>query len=255
VTRASRDSLPALQAARKILLGLDFDGTLASLVDNPDEARMTPGARHALGRLGDDPAVVIALISGRGVENLAQVSAPDQSWWLVGSHGIEVIEPGGSPDSGLTPELIADRERLWQHFGEVAKEFPGVWVEKKTWGSALHTRGVEPEVEVAAHRALRPVMETWGDTLTTRTGHGILEASLGTATKGDGITRVAEAVNPDRIVFIGDDVTDEDGFAVLAEADVGIKVGAGETRAGYRIEGGPDGVAEFLAELAQIRGR
>jgi len=246
------DTLPALTAAPTILLALDFDGTLAHLVDNPDDARMTTEAREALERLDNDPRVTIALVSGRGAKNLTDVSFPSTGWWLVGSHGIEVIAPGHSPESGLTPELIANREKLWEQFGQVANRFPGVWVEEKTWGSALHTRGLPASVESEAHKALWAVIDTWGDTLTTRTGHGILESSLGTATKGDGITRVAEVVTPATIVFIGDDVTDEDGFAVLGPADVGIKVGEGATRAGFRLTG-PEDVAEFLAELASAR--
>jgi trehalose-phosphatase len=254
VTTDPRDTLPTLQAARKILLALDFDGTLAHLVDNPDDARMTGEARDAIRRLGTDPGVVIALVSGRGARNLVDVSDPESSWWVVGSHGIEVVAPGHSPESGLTPELLANREKLWEQFGQIAKNFPGVWVEEKTWGSALHTRGVSAEVESAAHKALRPVIESWGDALTTRTGHGILESSLGTATKGDGITRVAEVTEPDVIVFLGDDVTDEDGFAVLRDADVGIKVGQGDTTARYRIDGGPGEVARFLSDVAEARG-
>ena len=254
MTTHPTEALPALQAAKKILLALDFDGTLAHLVDNPDDARMTSEARDALNRLGADPGVVVALVSGRGATNLVDVSSPDQSWWVVGSHGIEVVEPGASPDSGLTPEILVNREKLWEQFGQIAKDFPGVWVEEKTWGSALHTRGVPAEVESDAHNTLRPVIDSWGDVLTTRTGHGILESSLGTATKGDGITRVAAAVSPDVVVFLGDDVTDEDGFAVLGDSDVGIKVGQGETRARYRIDGGPGEVAEFLVALADSRG-
>ena len=254
MTSHPRSTLPVLQTAGSILLALDFDGTLAHLVDNPDDARMTAHAREALERLGADPQVTIALVSGRGAKNLVDVSFPDASWWLVGSHGIEVVEPGNSPESGLSAELVANREKLWQQFGQVAKDFPGVWVEEKTWGSALHTRGVSADVEAAAHHALRPVIDTWGDILTTRTGHGILESSLGTATKGDGITRVAASVVPDRIVFIGDDVTDEDGFGVLGSDDVGIKVGHGATSARYRIDGGPGEVADFLSDLANTRG-
>lgn len=252
MTDNPREALPVVKAAQKILLALDFDGTLAYLVDNPDDARMTPEARGALDRLGVLPGVVIALVSGRGAKNLVDVSFPDESWWIVGSHGIEVVAPGDSPDSGLTPELIANRETLWQQFGQVAKNFPGVWVEEKTWGAALHTRGVPARVEKDAHKALRAIIERWGDTLTTRTGHGILESSLGTATKGDGIKRVAERVQPECIVFIGDDVTDEDGFAILGSQDVGIKVGQGITRAGFRLTD-PAGVAGFLAELVDVR--
>ena len=248
-----RDALPVVAQARPLLLALDFDGTLAPLVDNPDDARMTPGARAVLDRLTDDDGVVVALVSGRGAYNLSQVSFPDRRWWLVGSHGVEIIAPGDTPGTALTPEKETQRQLLWQEFQGVANEFEGVWVEQKTWGAALHTRGVAPEVEAAAHRALTPLIGAWGSVLTSRTGHGILEASLAATTKGDGISHLHRAVTPQLTVFIGDDVTDEDGFAVLGDRDVAIRVGGGDSRAPYRLTD-PVEVAAFLEQVAVSRG-
>jgi trehalose 6-phosphate synthase/phosphatase len=233
-----------------LLLALDFDGTLAHLVDNPDDARMTVSARTALDHLAATPGVTVAIVSGRGAQNLADVSSPDSSWWLVGSHGMEVIPPGHPVDDGFGEDFRRDRATLWDAFGAVARQFPGTWVENKTFGAALHTRGLAAEVEMAAHEALWPVIRGFNSDLTTRTGHGILEASLGSRTKGDGIAAVKSAVTPSLTVFIGDDVTDEDGFQVLKTHDIGIKVGSGETRASHRLRG-PDDVAEFLENLAQ----
>jgi trehalose-phosphatase len=233
-----------------LLVALDFDGTLSHLVDNPDDARMTGGAREALESLTGTPDVTIAIVSGRGAQNLSDVSSPDPSWWIVGSHGMEVIPPGHPVDDGFGEDFRRDRAALWDAFGAVAKQFPGTWVENKTFGAALHTRGVAAVVEAAAHEALRPVIRGFTGDLTTRTGHGILEASLGSRTKGDGIVAVKTAVTPSLTVFIGDDVTDEDGFQVLETHDIGIKVGSGETRASHRLKG-PDDVAEFLENLAR----
>jgi trehalose-phosphatase len=233
-----------------LLVALDFDGTLSHLVDNPDDARMTVGAREALESLTGTPDVTIAIVSGRGAKNLSDVSSPEPSWWIVGSHGMEVIPPGHPVDDGFGEDFRRDRAALWDAFGAVAKQFPGTWVENKTFGAALHTRGVAAVVEAAAHEALRPVIRGFTGDLTTRTGHGILEASLGSRTKGDGIVAVKTAVTPSLTVFIGDDVTDEDGFQVLETHDIGIKVGSGETRASHRLKG-PDDVAEFLENLAR----
>ena len=249
-----RHALPALGTAGHLLVALDFDGTLAPLVDNPDDARMSTAARSALNALGVDAGTTIALVSGRGAHNLISVSSPQKNWWVVGSHGIEVIAPGSEIEEGLTAQMMTDREALWGEFETVAEQFSGVWVEKKPWGAAFHTRGVDSAIEHNAHSQLREAISAWGDTLTTRTGHGILESSLGRATKGDGIERVRESVSPDITVFIGDDVTDEDGFAALGPKDVGIKVGDGPTGANYRL-GTPDDVAEFLSELASHRTR
>lgn len=234
---------------KPLLLALDFDGTLAHLVDNPDDARMTVAAREALERLTETPGVTIAIVSGRGAQNLSDVSSPDPSWWLVGSHGMEVVAPGHRVDAGFGENFLRDRAALWDAFGHVARQFPGTWVEEKTFGAALHTRGVVAAVELAAHEALWPVIECFDGDLTTRTGHGILEASLGSRTKGDGIMAVKTAVTPSLTVFIGDDVTDEDGFQALEPHDIGIKVGSGETHAPHRLSG-PEDVAAFLENLA-----
>ncbi len=66
-----------------------------------------------------------------------------------------------------------------------------------------------------------------------RTGHGIVECSIEDATKGDGIREARRRLNPTEVLFAGDDRTDEDGFAVLGEQDVTIRVGGGETIAPY----------------------
>lgn len=247
-----RDNLEPLTHARRVLIALDFDGTLAPLVDNPDDARMTPRARQALDRLTNAPGVTIALISGRGAKNLAEVSSPDPTWWVVGSHGIEVVAPGGDQAVVPTPELDAKRRQLWEEFRVAAENHPGVWVEKKTWGSAVHTRGVESSVEKAIHQTLGHTIARWGGELTTRTGHGILEASFGDQNKGDGLTQVTRTTQPTLTVFIGDDVTDEDGFAALGPSDVGVKVGTGASLAQYRLDG-VDDVADFLDQVAHCR--
>jgi trehalose-phosphatase len=241
-----------LVAARPLLVALDFDGTLAHLVDNPDDARMTREARRALEQLERDPDITIALVSGRGLDSLRVVAEPDPGWWLIGSHGMEVYEPGGATSGHVEPQVRARRDALWAGFGAVAASFPGVWAEEKPWGVALHTRGVEADVERRAQEAARAFVASQGPDLTTRTGHGILETALGSRHKGDGLHLLHSALHPSCTLFVGDDLTDEDALAVLGPQDVGIRVGSGDTRARYRL-GTPDEVAALLMELAKLR--
>jgi trehalose 6-phosphate phosphatase len=72
------------------------------------------------------------------------------------------------------------------------------------------------------------------------------------ATKGDGVERLREHVGATGVLYAGDDVTDEDGFAVMHEGDVGVKVGPGETKAEFRVAD-PDAVSELLGRLAAAR--
>jgi trehalose 6-phosphate phosphatase len=245
-------ALARLGSAATVLLALDFDGTLAHLVDNPDDARMLPASRVALTSLGSEPGVTVALVSGRGAKNLVEVSHPERNWWLIGSHGMEQVAPGEDPPEAPPAHLVDKRSALWADFARAAEGGEGVWVEKKTWGAALHTRGTAPDVEREAHERLRGIISSWADQVVTRTGHGLIESSLGTKTKGDGVGFLKTEVSPEVTLFMGDDRTDEDGFRALEPADVGVRVGGGETIAPFELAG-PDEVAQFLAELARRR--
>lgn len=244
--------LDTLATTPRLLVALDFDGTLGYLVDNPDDARMTASARSAVEALSGLPGTTVALVSGRGLENLRAVSEADPRWWLIGSHGVEVEGPS---NGGVVRVPTADQEelrKLWEDFAAVAARHPGSWLEQKPWGAALHTRSLGEDEQELARTEARVVIDRWGAALTTRLGHGIIESSLQSQHKGDGIEALREHTHPDVTLFIGDDITDEDALAVLGPGDVGVRVGGSDTLATYRLRD-PDDVAAFLAELAQAR--
>ena len=85
-----RRALEALARTERLLVALDFDGTLAPEVDQPDAARALPEAHAAVERLAALPATRVALVSGRSVTDLEQVSRFGDEVLLVGSHGIEL---------------------------------------------------------------------------------------------------------------------------------------------------------------------
>lgn len=231
---------PALQLALKqfvtrapLLIALDFDGTLAPLGIDPEASRMVPEARNALDALTKVPDVHIALVTGRSIDSIIQVATPDPSWFLVGSHGIEVVTP--DQRAGYhTPDVVP--VALSAGFDEIVANFPGSRKETKPFGVALHTRGLPDSVARPAEQAAHTFCEEWEGDIVVRTGHGIVECALEAGTKGDGIGALHTAVPVGATLFAGDDVTDEDGFAVLGATDVGIRVGGGQTRAAYRLE-------------------
>ena len=216
----------------EILIALDFDGTLAPLVDDPEASRMIPPARHALEKLTALSGVTVAIVTGRAIDSVKRVADPLKEWFLVGSHGIEVLSPGDVTNYE-TPWLVP--VNLTEAFDEVVKAHPGTRLEHKPFGLALHTRGVEQPVAQAAESAAHQVCDAWGGDLVVRTGHGIVECSIQEATKGDGIEEIRRRLRPSAVLFSGDDRTDEDGFTVLEANDVGIRVGGGETIAPYRL--------------------
>ncbi len=225
-------ALAELSVHPQVLVALDFDGTLAPLQDDPENSRMLPEAREAVDALTDIDGVHVSLVTGRAFENIMRVANPHPDWFLVGSHGIEVVAPH-ERDSYASPQLVP--EGLLQGFHQIAQDIPGPRIEVKPFGLAIHTRGLDADVAAAAEAATRFLCDEWPDELVMRSGHGILECAVLDRTKGHGLRSLWEALDVDATLFIGDDVTDEDGFSVLGSGDIGIKVGDGVTKASHRV--------------------
>lgn len=245
-------ALSDLAGVRRLLVALDFDGTLAPEVDSPEAARALPEAREAVERLHALGSTRVALVSGRALDSLIHVSQAPDDVLLVGSHGIELRLD--SPDDRLALDT-AELERvdvLREVLTRVADGIDEVWVESKPAGFALHTRLATEENSRRAHLvALREATAELDD-LTIRRGKNVLEFSVRSTTKGEAIEHLRRYTAADAVLFAGDDVTDEDGFAALQPHDVGIKVGAGETAAAHRVPG-PVELAHALSGLASAR--
>jgi len=230
------------------LIALDFDGTLAPLVDDPMESRMLPEAHEALLTLGALTGVTVALVSGRAIDSLRLVAEPSDDWYLVGSHGGEIVPPGMHHSYTARSRVPAD---LNQAFCDVVEQHPGTRLERKAFGLALHTRGVDGAVASRAEASARLVCESFEGNLRIRAGHGILECSVLEATKADGIAALREATGAEATLFAGDDVTDQDAIACLGSLDVGIWVGEGSSAAPHRLADA-DHVAAALGLLASF---
>ena len=122
--------------------------------------------------------------------------------------------------------------------------------EKGDGAFAVHYRRATDEAAAVA------ALEQWAaaapSTLEPVWGKRVVELRPRGISKGAAVARLA-AAHPDRTpVYVGDDVTDEDAFAVLGSGDVGIKSGEGTTAASYRVRG-PEQVAHALLLLADLR--
>lgn len=248
-------ALDRLAAAPVLLVALDFDGTLAPTVDDPDAARVVPAARAAVVALAGLPDTRVAVVSGRALAGLERVAQLPSDVLLVGSHGAEFRIDG--QESG--PELSADERellgRLYATVAEVAARFEGTMVEEKPAGCGLHTRRASAEDAVAVRAAaLTEVAALDADRIAERYGKDILEFTLRTADKGTALEVLRERTGASAVLFVGDDVTDEDGFTKLGASDLGVKVGEGATAAQYRVAD-PDAVAELLTAVARSRAR
>lgn len=245
-------ALERIAATDRLLVALDFDGTLSPEVDDPAEARAIPEATMAVHRLLEAANTRVALISGRAAASLLHVSKMPDTVMIIGSHGAETRLKGAEVQLALDDDERRRVRLLFALLTGIAEPFEGVWVESKPAGFALHTRlATEDTTRAVTAQALRKTQAEIGG-LTVRHGKNVLEFSVKSTTKGEAIALLRTHTNASAVFFAGDDVTDEDGFSALEHNDLGLKVGSGETIARVRVPG-PAQLAATLHKLADLR--
>lgn len=235
------DHIDDIARVPHLLVACDFDGTLAPIVNDPDDATVLPEALTALHRLGRLARTTVAIVSGRLRRELVDRFGEDD-FILVGEHGAD----SGS-DSPPEPESLA---RAREIVDRVHRETPGSRIEHKTMSVVFHYRQVETDPEPALVELRRAAAEL--PDLEVMEGKAVLEISVPHDNKGDVILALRERSGADAILFLGDDVTDETVFPRLKAPDLGVKVGPEETAATARVSD-PVEVADFLTRLADRR--
>ncbi len=231
-----------------LLVACDYDGTLAPITDNPDEARPTRESVAALRQLATMPDTHVAVISGRALRDLAVLSRLPDEIHLVGSHGTE-FDVGFADD--LSPEQRERRDRVLEELNGIARRDRGFIIEPKPAGVAFHYRKADPSnVADAVDEVLRGPGQ-W-DGIHVKTGKMVVELSVLDVNKGDALDRLRTDLSAEAVIYTGDDVTDEDAFARLTGPDFGLKVGPGPSLAHARLDN-PRVVAQALAMLAERR--
>jgi trehalose-phosphatase len=250
------EALPAelrraiVQIARtpRLLVACDYDGTLAPITANPDEARPLPESVGALRSLAALHETTTAVISGRALRDLATLSRLPAEVNLVGSHGSEF-------DIGFIHALDADarelHRKLESELEQLVLDVPGVSLEVKPASIAVHVRRAEHE---AGRRVLATVHNgpaLWQG-VTTTDGKEVVELAVVKTDKGNALDTLRHQAGATAAIFLGDDVTDEKAFARLSGPDLGVKVGEGESLATYRVPDTID-VALVLAFILEER--
>jgi len=234
-----------------LLVAMDFDGTMAPLVDHADDARALPRAAAAFAALACLPRTTTALISGRALGSLRAVAFPPEETLLIGSHGAEVWMGPGSAPLVLDDAQRELRGEVRQVLEEIVAHAPGTLLEDKPAGVVLHTRLAADDVAEDAVAAARAVLQDRRGVF-LKNGNRVLETSVVHASKGEGITFLRQATAATAVVFAGDDTTDEDALGRLLAGDLGVKVGLDFTQAEFRVES-PIHVGELLEALLRER--
>jgi trehalose 6-phosphate phosphatase len=240
-------ALSTVARVPRLLVASDFDGTVAPIVSKPSDARPIPAAADALAALAALRQTTTALISGRALRDLAELSGAPTEVHLVGSHGSEFNTDFLDAVDDSARALLADLE---QTMAGLAARYPGATIETKPVSVAFHVRNAAPEHAQEALDAALAAVADWDVHITE--GKAVREFAVIDTDKGEALELLRRQGEADAIVFFGDDVTDEKAFSRLGDADVGVKVGSGDTRAVYRVEA-PDDVAAALQVLHDIR--
>jgi trehalose 6-phosphate phosphatase len=230
---------------------LDIDGTLVDLAPSPDAVRVARETLALLRALHARTGGAVALITGRALRDIDGLF-PDLPLAAAGQHGLERRDASGALTLAemRSRDLTGARARL----AALVAEHAALILEDKGLTLALHYRAA-PQLVSVVRQTIHAAQAELGDDYAVLLGKDVLEIRPAGVDKGDAI--VAFMTSPPfagRIpVFIGDDVTDEDGFAAVNARDgYSIKVGEGATIARYRLRD-RDAVAEWLGSLVDSR--
>jgi len=266
--QARRRYADLVASAARAVVCLDFDGTLAPIVDDPKQAHIHPGAAKVLVRLAEHVAA-IAVVTGRPVRQAvalgdldeigASVATAGRDFFVLGQYGNErwsardrrVLSP--RPPRGLA-SLISELPELLRREG-----LADAHIETKGLAVAVHTRRLDDPDE--AQKRLTPVLERaaarYG--LVTEPGRMVVEVRASGMDKGNAVRTLQREVHADALVFIGDDLGDVEAFEAIGQMRRGGMVGflvcsgSDEQRAlvdrSDLVVDGPDGVLHFLDHL------
>jgi trehalose-phosphatase len=245
--------LPLVEAAPRLLLCLDYDGTLTPIVMRPEIAVLDVATRHLVHEIAGLCAT--AIVSGRDRTDIERrVQVPEA--FYVGSHGFDVGGPEGRPLSlrigdPYLPSLDAAERLLRAGAGAI----PGALVERKRFSIATHSRMVARDLLPRIGELVDDVLERFPD-LRREPGKEVIEVQPNVAwDKGKSVLWLKDALGLDDALalHVGDDLTDETVFTVLAESGAGIFVGSEDrtTAARYRLRD-PDEVATLLRRLIPL---
>ena len=240
--------------ADDLALFLDFDGTLAPIVERPGDARPLEGIPELIERIGRH--LPVAVISGRGLDDVSD-RLGNPSIYIAGSHGMEIRPPQGPAEAderveSLLPVLDEEETRLREHFSEV----PRVEIERKRFGIAVHFRR-RPEAREIVEKAIEESIDRHPK-LKMGTGKMVRELQPDVdVDKGTALQIIRERIDASQqwALYVGDDRTDEDAFEAVADDGAGILV-AEEPRssaARYWLRD-PGEVRRFLEGIDQLLG-
>jgi trehalose-phosphatase len=241
-------------ALRPLLIGLDFDGTLAPMTARPDLAAMPARTRSLIERLCRDERIKVAVLSGRALEDLKARVGVDGPFYS-GNHGLEIERDSSVWRHPGASETAAELARLGESLRAELAPFRGVLVEDKGLSLSVHFRLAAPSHHAPLRLRMAELLRRTAARVRLSLGHMVWEVRPRVPwNKGHALLGIERRLGrPHGLVMIGDDRTDEEAFRTLGTRAVTVRVSpTGRSSARFRLAG-PEEVARLLGSLLLSR--
>jgi trehalose 6-phosphate phosphatase len=240
--------------AASLLLFLDFDGTLAPIVDEPLLAILPAATRQVLNELAAQPAITIAIVSGRSLGDVkGRVGIPALIY--SGNHGLEIDGRGLSFEHAAAALLRGAIREITERIAGHAAALDGVEIESKGLTSSIHYRRAARAAQIHLEAMIRDIVPPADSNIEVREGKMVHEIRPRVDwDKGRAVRWIREQLNKwtALTIVIGDDLTDESAFSAFDDAITICIDPRQPTAAQYRLES-PDDVRTFLDWISKIR--
>ncbi|MCL5244883.1 bifunctional alpha,alpha-trehalose-phosphate synthase (UDP-forming)/trehalose-phosphatase [Cellulophaga sp. 20_2_10] len=228
------------KSAKKRLLFIDYDGTLAAFKNDPQKASPDEELYDLLDNIAAQPNTDMYLISGRDKETFTK-------WFLHKKYNMIVEHGVWISQNGEEFRMLENVKKEWmQKIHPVLESFvdrtPGSFIEVKNYSLAWHYRKTDPDFGNKRATELNTVLTSLiaNDDLSVLNGNKVMEIKSSNVNKGRAAMRVYNDDAYDFVFAIGDDWTDEFMFQELPESAITVKVGHQKTQAKYFVDGTAD---------------
>lgn len=245
---------PALLAAERICLFLDFDGTLVEFADDPRAVQPDAHLLRTLQSVQSALGGALAVVSGRRIDELDELLQPLRLP-AAGLHGLERRDAQGRRQPAAPALAETGLHELRGQLLELVERYPGLLLEDKGAALALHYRRV-PRLQETVRDALRSLVGRLAPELELLEGDKVLELKPHAQDKATAVESFMreEPFAGRTPVFVGDDLTDRDGFEAVRRHD-GMTVAVGDrVTAQWRLQD-PAAVRAWLEQIAAAAGQ
>jgi trehalose-phosphatase len=214
-----------LNRPSSVLVGLDFDGTLTPIASSPEKVWLDSKVRQMLRRLAASQKCTLAIVSGRNRQELqALVGVPDI--YYAGNHGLEISGPGALYIEPAAVSCDANLRKLADSLTEKLRGVPGTVVENKGLTISVHYRNTDPAAHDDVKRIVHGQLANADHPFILTAGKMVHDIRPRTNwNKGSALLWIKDQLGwaDGTVIFVGDDVTDEDAFVALTgEFTVGV---------------------------------